>query len=187
MAHFLRVWMIHTHDNIGWNQTFVLDRWPRGPFNMIFSTSTPFFIPMSGIEEREWMANFRFRFCRTRRNDSQVPNITIFGNKCPTILDFLVHWPHWGCVLGRKFQGTCRSPTRPPEQLVVPGCPMGNGLSYMASRLRECECILPDTRGPSLWIQVMSSPWHCCLCHGVGVEMRWIASRSQGRTACFLP
>ena len=38
------LWTIR--DILAWNQTFVLDRWPRRTFNMTFTTS--FFIPMDG-------------------------------------------------------------------------------------------------------------------------------------------
>ena len=40
----------------------------------------------------------------------KVPNISIFGNKCPTI-----PISHSGCVLHRKIQGSCRGPTWPPR------------------------------------------------------------------------
>jgi hypothetical protein len=118
-----------------------------GPFNMTYTTS--FLIPMGGIE-REWKANFRFRFCRARRNDSQVPNISIYGNRCPTIPKSR----RSGCVLHRKFEGSFRVRLNHQEQLVVPG--MWNCLSYMIPRLTES--ILPDTRWASICVKVMGSP-----------------------------
>jgi hypothetical protein len=38
------------------------------------------------------------------------------------------------------------------EQLVIPGCSMGNVLSHMV--LRSRESILPETRWTSIWIEV---------------------------------
>ena len=59
----------YTTISVGIKQSY----WIDGPWGHLTHSQRArlFFIPMGGIEEREWKANFRFGFHRARRNDSQ--------------------------------------------------------------------------------------------------------------------
>lgn len=135
---------------------------------------TCFFIPMGGIEEENKRLTLDFDFVGPDEMTHKVPNISIYGNKCPIPTS-----RRSGCVLYRNFQRSCKGPSRPPRTTGSSSIrrEMASVVWFPGWENVNVSCQTQEGRpyGSKLWV----SQTRCRPCHGV--KMRRIAASKEPR------